>query len=46
MGRDFVTRATEEDAADFLKEHAGARVLRFDEVGAELPAMLDAARFE
>ena len=46
MGREFVPLASAEDAADFVKEHKGARVLRFDEVGAELPALLDAGRFE
>ena len=46
MGHEFVPLASAEDAADFVKEHKGARVLRFDEVGAELPALLDAGRFE
>ena len=35
-----------EDAADSLKEPQGARILRFDEVGAALPVMLDEGRFE
>ena len=46
MGHEFVPLASAEDAADFLKEHKGARILRFDEIGAALPAMLDEGRFE
>ena len=38
--------ASAEEAGDFVKEHKGVRVLRFHEVGAELPVMLDAGRFE
>jgi NosL. len=46
MGHEFVPLASAEDAADFLKEHKGVRVLRFDEIETGLPAMLDAGRFE
>ena len=46
MGHEFVPLASAEDAADFLKEHKGVRILRFDEVSAALPAMLDEGRFE
>jgi len=46
MGHEFVPLASEEEAADFLKEHKGVRVLRFEEVGAGLPLMLDQGRFE
>ena len=46
MGHEFVPLETEEDAADFLKEHKGVRILRFDEVSAELPVMLDKGLFE
>jgi len=46
MGHELVPLASAEEAADFVKEHKGARVLRFDEVGAGLPSMLDAGRFE
>jgi copper chaperone NosL len=46
MGHEFVPLASAEDAADFLKEHKGARILRFEEVGAALPVMLDEGRFE
>lgn len=46
MGHEFVPLASAEDAADFLKEHKGARIVRFDEVSATLPVMLDEGRFE
>ena len=46
MGHEFVPLASAEDAADFLKEHKGVRILRFDEITAELPLMLDAGRFQ
>ena len=46
MGHEFVPLETEEDAADFLEEHKGVRILRFDEVSAELSVMLDKGLFE
>jgi len=46
MGHEFVALATEADAADFLKDHAGKRLLRFADVSADLPAKLDAGIFE
>jgi nitrous oxide reductase accessory protein NosL len=46
MGHEFVPLASAEDAADFLREHKGVRIVRFDEVPAGLPAMLDQGRFE
>ncbi len=46
MGHELVPLASAEDAADFLKEHKGAQILRFDEISAELPVMLDAGRFK
>lgn len=46
MGHEFVPLASEEDAADFLQEHKGTRILRFDEIDANLPRMLDQGRFE
>ena len=46
MGHEFVPLASEEEAADFAKEHKGARVLRFDDISAELPVLLDQGRFE
>lgn len=46
MGHEFVPLASAEDAADFLKEHKGVRILRFDEITAELPLMLDTGSFQ
>ena len=45
MGHEFVPLATAEDAADFLKEHKGRKILRFDQVSAEWPLRLDDGKF-
>jgi copper chaperone NosL len=45
MGHEFVPLATAEDAADFLKEHKGRKILRFDQVAAESPLRLDEGKF-
>jgi len=45
MGHELVPLATKEDAADFLKDHKGTKVLRFEQVTKELPARLDDGRF-
>jgi copper chaperone NosL len=45
MGHEFVPLATREDAADFLKDHKGRRILGFDQVTGDLPSRLDDARF-
>jgi copper chaperone NosL len=46
MGHEFVPLATVEDAADFLKDHKGHKVLRFEQIAAELPGRLDDGRFD
>lgn len=46
MGHEFVPLATPEDAADFLKEHKGKKILRFDQVTAKLPFRLDDGKFD
>lgn len=46
MGHELVPLASAEDAADFLKEHKGARILRFDEIDAALPFQLDQGKFD
>lgn len=46
MGHELVPLATEADAGDFMKDHAGKRLLTFAEVTPELLAGLDAGRFE
>ncbi len=45
MGHEFVPLATQAAAEDFLKEHKGKRILRFDQIGREMPARLDAGKF-
>jgi nitrous oxide reductase accessory protein NosL len=45
MGHEFVPLASMEDAQDFMKEHKGKRILRFDEVTKDLPLQLDAGKF-
>lgn len=46
MGHEFVPLASAAEAADFMRDHAGKRLLRFAEVSADLPAKLDEGRFE
>jgi nitrous oxide reductase accessory protein NosL len=45
MGHELVPFATGADAEDFLKEHKGERILRFDEVTPEIVAKVDAGKF-
>lgn len=45
MGHEFVPLATQADAQEFMKEHKGKRILRFGEVGKDLPAKLDDGNF-
>jgi copper chaperone NosL len=45
MGHELVALASRADAQDFLKEHKGKRILRFDEVPATLPAQIDFGKF-
>ncbi len=45
MGHEFVPLANREDAAEFLKDHKGRRVLDFAQVAPSLPALLDDGRF-
>ena len=45
MGHEFVPLASLADAEDFMKEHKGKRILRFDQVTKELPFRLDDGRF-
>ena len=41
MGHDLVPFASREDAAEFLQDHKGTRVLRFEEVTREVIEQLD-----
>ena len=45
MGHELVPLASREDAADFLKDHKGRRILSFDQGTGDLPSRLDDARF-
>jgi nitrous oxide reductase accessory protein NosL len=45
MGHELVPLASKEDAEDFLKEHKGRKILRFDEVARALPGRLDDGKF-
>lgn len=45
MGHEFVPLASKEDAADFLKDHKGKRILTFDQVTKDLPSRLDDGKF-
>lgn len=45
MGHELVPLASKEDAADFMKDHKGKRVLSFGQISRELAAGLDEARF-
>jgi nitrous oxide reductase accessory protein NosL len=45
MGNELVPLQSQEDAEEFLHDHQGRRILRFDEVSAPLLQDLDAGRF-
>jgi copper chaperone NosL len=45
MGHELVPLASQADAEDFMKEHKGKRILRFDQVKKDLPLQLDDGRF-
>lgn len=46
MGHELVPQADAADAAEFMKDHKGRRILRFDEVTAALLKGLDEGRLE
>jgi nitrous oxide reductase accessory protein NosL len=45
MGHELIPLRTKEDAEEFMDDHAGRRILRFDEVTPQLLRDLDAGRF-
>lgn len=45
MGHELVPLASLDDAKEFMKEHKGKRILRFDQVTKELPFRLDDGKF-
>jgi nitrous oxide reductase accessory protein NosL len=46
MGHELIPLESEADAAEFLQDHKGKRILRFDQVSAELLQKLDKGQFE
>lgn len=46
MGHELVPLASRADAEEFMRDHHGRRILRFNEVGRNLPGKLDAGRFD
>ena len=45
MGHELIPLASRSDAEEFMRDHQGKRILRFDEVSADLPGKLDVGRF-
>ncbi len=46
MVHELIPLASRADAEEFMRDHHGKRILRFDQVTRELPAKLDAGRFD
>lgn len=46
MGHELVPLASQADAEEFLRDHGGRRILRFQEVTRDLPGKLDGGRFD
>jgi nitrous oxide reductase accessory protein NosL len=46
MGHELIPLASRADAEEFMRDHGGKRILRFDEVKRDLPGKLDAGRFD
>lgn len=46
MGHELIPLASRADAEEFLRDHQGRRILRFEEVKRDLPGNLDAGRFD
>ena len=46
MGHELIPLESEADATEFLQDHAGKRILRFDQVSADLLQKLDRGLFE
>jgi len=46
MGHELVPLASEEDAEEFLRDHGGKGILRFDTVTPDLPGNLDEGKFD
>jgi len=46
MGHELIPLQTREEAEEFLRDHQGRAILRFDQVDTELPGKLDRGVFE
>jgi copper chaperone NosL len=46
MGHELIPLGSRADAEEFLRDHQGRRILRFDEVKPGLPQRLDTGRFD
>ncbi len=46
MGHELIPLASRTDAEEFLRDHRGRRILRFDEVDKDLSGRLDQGRFD
>lgn len=46
MGHELVPFATAAEAKEFLSDHGGKKILRFDEVTPQVPANLDQGQFD
>lgn len=46
MGHELIPLASRADAEEFLRDHQGRRILRFEDVKRDLPGNLDAGRFD
>ena len=46
MGHELIPLASRADAEEFMRDHGGKRILRFDGVKRDLPGKLDAGRFD
>jgi len=46
MGHELIPLASRVDAEEFLRDHHGRRILRYEEVYRELPGKLDTGRFD
>lgn len=46
MGHELVPLASREEAEEFLADHKGRLILRFDDVTVDTPGKLDSKRFD
>lgn len=46
MGHELIPLASRLDAEEFMRDHQGRRILRYEEVKRDLPGKLDAGRFD